>query len=277
VLSRSAAPAVVSVRNEGISARTKRAIWSAAKKSALGEEPRLRLGALADGHCTAPSHQSLRPTLTLGRRCRNRDCRCSRKRTTPRAREMMRAPHVLLPAQPATRPPIRTAVRAQRVFLRKPARDKTRLVIVAEVAKRLGFGAGSISSRPPTSFASTRRCPLREQRQSRFRHRRPKVSVGRRLDAMRRCNGRSAEAPSRRRGSSPRADFLPPTIWRASSAPEIPSLRTETTAARPLRLNTGRIRDQWHTMTRTGASPRLASILPEPFVEIHPDDALRPG
>jgi assimilatory nitrate reductase catalytic subunit len=44
-----------------------------------------------------------------------------------------------------------------------------------------------------------------------------------------------------------------------------------------LRLNTGRIRDQWHTMTRTGTSPRLGQHLPEPFVEVHPDDALRYG
>jgi len=60
-------------------------------------------------------------------------------------------------------------------------------------------------------------------------------------------------------------------------APEVPMLRTETTAARPLRLNTGRIRDQWHTMTRSGESPRLGQHLPEPFVEVHPDDALRHG
>ena len=60
-------------------------------------------------------------------------------------------------------------------------------------------------------------------------------------------------------------------------APEIPAWRTETTAARPLRLNTGRIRDQWHTMTRTGESPRLGQHLPEPFVEVHPDDAARHG
>ena len=56
-------------------------------------------------------------------------------------------------------------------------------------------------------------------------------------------------------------------------APETPALKTETNASRPLRLNTGRIRDQWHTMTRTGTSPRLGQHLPEPFVEIHPDDA----
>jgi assimilatory nitrate reductase catalytic subunit len=40
-----------------------------------------------------------------------------------------------------------------------------------------------------------------------------------------------------------------------------------------LRLNTGRTRDQWHTMTRTGKSPRLGAHLAEPFVEIHPLDA----
>ncbi|HEV2270126.1 MAG TPA: molybdopterin-dependent oxidoreductase [Steroidobacteraceae bacterium] len=42
----------------------------------------------------------------------------------------------------------------------------------------------------------------------------------------------------------------------------------------PFVLNTGRIRDQWHTMTRTGRAPRLAEHLPEPFVDLHPHDAL---
>jgi len=42
----------------------------------------------------------------------------------------------------------------------------------------------------------------------------------------------------------------------------------------PLVLNTGRIRDQWHTMTRTGRSARLASHLAEPFVDMHAADAL---
>lgn len=56
-------------------------------------------------------------------------------------------------------------------------------------------------------------------------------------------------------------------------ATEPPALRSRTSADLPLRLNTGRVRDQWHTMTRTGLSPRLGQHLPEPFVEIHPDDA----
>lgn len=41
----------------------------------------------------------------------------------------------------------------------------------------------------------------------------------------------------------------------------------------PLILNTGRIRDQWHTMTRTGKSSRLMRHLPEPYCELHPQDA----
>ncbi|HET8880712.1 MAG TPA: nitrate reductase, partial [Solimonas sp.] len=45
----------------------------------------------------------------------------------------------------------------------------------------------------------------------------------------------------------------------------------------PFVLNTGRIRDQWHTMTRTGSAPTLASHLPEPYVDLHPADALASG
>ena len=49
------------------------------------------------------------------------------------------------------------------------------------------------------------------------------------------------------------------------------------TAERPLRLNTGRVRDQWHTMTRTGKSARLAGHRPEPTIELHPRDAAPRG
>ncbi|PHY22626.1 nitrate reductase [Caulobacter sp. BP25] len=46
-----------------------------------------------------------------------------------------------------------------------------------------------------------------------------------------------------------------------------------TSAAFPMSLNTGRVRDQWHTMTRTGLAPDLCRHAPEPYVEIHPEDA----
>jgi len=42
----------------------------------------------------------------------------------------------------------------------------------------------------------------------------------------------------------------------------------------PFVLNTGRIRDQWHTMTRTGKSPNLSTHISEAFVQMHSADAL---
>jgi assimilatory nitrate reductase catalytic subunit len=45
----------------------------------------------------------------------------------------------------------------------------------------------------------------------------------------------------------------------------------------PLSLNTGRIRDQWHTMSRTGLSPRLMRHTPEPYVDVNPADAAANG
>src|SRR5690606_25809050 len=42
----------------------------------------------------------------------------------------------------------------------------------------------------------------------------------------------------------------------------------------PLILTTGRIRDQWHTMTKTGKVNKLKQHIPRPFLEIHPHDAL---
>ncbi|MFY7911226.1 MAG: molybdopterin-dependent oxidoreductase, partial [Emticicia sp.] len=45
----------------------------------------------------------------------------------------------------------------------------------------------------------------------------------------------------------------------------------------PLILLTGRIRDQWHTMTKTGRVNKLNQHIPTPFVEIHPKDAQKRG
>jgi assimilatory nitrate reductase catalytic subunit len=45
----------------------------------------------------------------------------------------------------------------------------------------------------------------------------------------------------------------------------------------PWLLNSGRTRDHWHTLTRTGQSPRLSSHRPEPWVAVNPGDAQRVG
>jgi len=57
----------------------------------------------------------------------------------------------------------------------------------------------------------------------------------------------------------------------------VPSPRDDAARAFPLRLNTGRYRDQWHTMTRTGLSPKLSQHRREPLVEVHPDTVRRMG
>lgn len=66
--------------------------------------------------------------------------------------------------------------------------------------------------------------------------------------------------------SSGKARFIPIDI--KSSAHAI-------TAQYPLILNSGRVRDQWHTMTRTGKSAKLSSHINEPVVFVHPEDVMR--
>jgi len=63
---------------------------------------------------------------------------------------------------------------------------------------------------------------------------------------------------------SGRAQFIPITPRSPQSHPN---------AKLPFILNTGRIRDQWHTMTRTAKTAKLMAHIDEPFVAIHPADA----
>ncbi|WP_437890329.1 nitrate reductase [Phytobacter sp. V91] len=70
------------------------------------------------------------------------------------------------------------------------------------------------------------------------------------------------------------------TGWRPSGKLRMVPVRPAATLAQvsayyPLLLNTGRIRDQWHTMTRTGNVEKLMQHIAEPFVEIAPGDAQR--
>jgi assimilatory nitrate reductase catalytic subunit len=82
-------------------------------------------------------------------------------------------------------------------------------------------------------------------------------------------------------------DAMPPFQWggrsplaggrcstpngKAYMVPVKATQRTDASSRYPLRLNTGRYRDQWHTMTRTGLSPKLSQHRREPLVEVHPD------
>src|SRR5467141_2590320 len=191
--------------------------------------------------------------------------------------------HVLLPAQAwgeksGTVTNSERRISRQRAFLTPPGEAKPDWWIVSEVARRLGFGAAF-------DFGSAADVFREHAALSAFEN------DGRRdfdIGALKSLSDEAfdAMAPAQwpaREGAPPQQRFFAEGGFFANDrkarfvAPEIPGLRTETTAGRPLRLNTGRIRDQWHTMTRTGISPRLGQHLPEPFVEIHPDDAAKTG
>lgn len=192
--------------------------------------------------------------------------------------------HVLLPAQAwgeksGTVTNSERRISRQRAFLAAPGDAKPDWWIVCEVARRLGFGAAFDFQSAADVFREHASLSAFENGGSRdFDIGALSILSEEAFDTMTPLQwpARSGDA-----GSQPRffadGEFFTGDRKARFVAMEIPALRTETSAARPLRLNTGRIRDQWHTMTRTGTSPRLGQHLPEPFVEIHPDDAMRYG
>jgi assimilatory nitrate reductase catalytic subunit len=85
-------------------------------------------------------------------------------------------------------------------------------------------------------------------------------------------------APFQWGGASPFAASAYPTVdGKARMVPVRYVPRADQSRAFPLRLNTGRYRDQWHTMTRTGLSAKLSQHRREPLIEIHPDTVQRFG
>ncbi len=191
--------------------------------------------------------------------------------------------HVLLPAQAwgeksGTVTNSERRISRQRAFLAPPGEAKPDWWIVGEVAKRLGF-------RSAFDFNSAADVFREHAALSAFEN-----DGGRDFDigALRSLSDEAFDAMApvqwpARDGAPPQQRFFAAGGFFSNDrkarfvAPAVPALRTETGAGRPLRLNTGRIRDQWHTMTRSGLSPRLGQHLPEPFVEVHPDDALKYG
>lgn len=69
------------------------------------------------------------------------------------------------------------------------------------------------------------------------------------------------------------ATFPRPSGRAIFNVPQVLAAADEVTADYPLVLLTGRVKDQWHTRTRTGKVAKLNKSEPAPFLEIHPDDA----
>ena len=188
--------------------------------------------------------------------------------------------HVLLPAhawgeKSGTVTNSERRISRQRAFLPPPGQARSDWWIMSEVAKRLGYEAAFAYNSAADIFREHAELSAFENCGSRD------FDIG----AMTSVTNDEFDAmapflwPMAKAASEPQSRFFADGGYYASDrkarfvAPDIPMLRGATSEARPLRLNTGRIRDQWHTMTRTGLSPRLGQHLPEPYVEIHPADA----
>ncbi len=157
----------------------------------------------------------------------------------------------------------------QRAIFPLPGDAKPDWWIVKEVAQRMGW---------KTAFAYDRPADIwREHvRLSSYRN------DGERLFSLAgRAGGGNADYDAMtpfRWGGTPFADGRFPTPdGRARLMPVAQKPLAAPLRDWPLTLNTGRYRDHWHTMTRTGLAPRLARHREEPLVEVHPDDAARLG
>ncbi|MEL6540026.1 MAG: molybdopterin-dependent oxidoreductase [Pseudomonadota bacterium] len=156
-------------------------------------------------------------------------------------------------------------VSRQRALFPAPGEARADWLIIADVARAMGFGE---AFHFPTNASVFREYAGMTALS---------VKHGKKLD-LTAWAGLSedefdAMTPFRWGGDYPLASGAPT----ASGKPhlvvvEAPTPRG-TSKAFPMRLNTGRYRDQWHTMTRTGYSTRLAHHRREPLVEINPDDA----
>jgi assimilatory nitrate reductase catalytic subunit len=193
-------------------------------------------------------------------------------------------PHVLLPAaawseKDGTVTNSERCVSRQRAFLPLPGEAKPDWWIVAAVAQRLGFAdAFSFESEAAVFREHAALSGFENEGTRDFDLGGLATISDHEYDALEPVQWpvRAGEKPGEKRffseggffTSDRKARFVPP---------EPPALQEATSQAFPLRLNTGRIRDQWHTMTRTGQSPRLAAHLAEPFVEVHPLDAGKMG
>lgn len=187
--------------------------------------------------------------------------------------------HVLLPAQAwgeksGTVTNSERRISRQRSFVAPAGEAKPDWWLLAEVARRLGFGAAFAWQHPSEIFAEHAALSGFENNGTRAFDISALAGITREqydqlmpvqwpITAATPDGVARLFADRRFFHADGKARLLPPAM----------PVTTLTDACYPLLMNTGRIRDQWHTMTRTGNVVRLMQHYDEPFVALHPQDA----
>lgn len=202
--------------------------------------------------------------------------------------------HVLLPAttwgeKSGTVTNSERVITRQRAFLSKPGQTRNDWSVICEVAQRMGFASGFNYQSPADIFREHAALSAFDNTGERL------FNIGG-LATLTEAQYNTL-APTRWPLTSTMASAAVGAMPNTTHTPRLFSDGTyptpehtahlvpvcarpphnATSSKRPLVLNTGRIRDHWHTMTRTAKSEQLSAHIPEPFVEIHPQDATRYG
>ncbi|MGN6376355.1 MAG: molybdopterin-dependent oxidoreductase [Sphingomonas sp.] len=160
-------------------------------------------------------------------------------------------------------------VSRQRPFLPLPGEARPDWWILKEVARRMGWRTAFAYDRPADIWREHARLTTYHNQGRRLLDLRDRTAIG---------NGDYDAMAPFRWVDAPFADGRFPTPDGKARLVPVGQRPVERPLPRwPLTLNTGRYRDQWHTMTRTGLSPKLARHREEPLVEVHPDDVERFG
>jgi assimilatory nitrate reductase catalytic subunit len=166
----------------------------------------------------------------------------------------------------------------QRAFLKPPGAARPDWWIVAEIAKRMGFAHAFAYRSAAEIFAEHAALSSFENDGTRD------FDIG----AFAGIDRASYDRMQPFQWPRPAPGTPTETRFFANGAFYTPERKARIVAVRPLPpraddpsfplvLNTGRVRDHWHTLTRTGKSSRLSQHIAEPFAEIHPEDASRHG
>ncbi|MFD1745916.1 molybdopterin-dependent oxidoreductase [Rhizobium helianthi] len=193
-----------------------------------------------------------------------------------------RLAHVLLPAsgwgeKSGTVTNTERRISRQRSFLALPGEARADWWQLAEVAKRMGFRAHFNYSGPSDVYAEHAALSAFENDGERDFD----IGAHAGIDTEAYDALLPFQWPLRQDGSSTARFFADGGFFtpdrKARFVPVTAPALEEASEWHPLTLNTGRIRDHWHTMTRTGKSARLSAHIAEPFCEIHPADADKAG